>query len=90
MKFGVVIGNPPYQKSISEEKLNSSLSKQLFPHYTVLSMEISTNLSSLIIPARWFAGDAQDKSFLILREFLKNKDTISDLYYYEDTNSIFK
>ncbi len=89
MKFGVVIGNPPYQKSISEEKLNSSLSKQLFPHYTVLSMEISTNLSSLIIPARWFAGDAQDKSFLKLREFLKNKDTISDLYYYEDTNSIF-
>ena len=89
VKFGVVIGNPPYQKSISEEKLNSSLSKQLFPHYTVLSMEISTNLSSLIIPARWFAGDAQDKSFLKLREFLKNKDTISDLYYYEDTNSIF-
>lgn len=89
VKFGAVIGNPPYQKSISEEKLNSSLSKQLFPYYTILSMKISANLSSLIIPARWFAGDAQDKSFLKLREFFKNKDTLSDLYYFEDTNSIF-
>lgn len=89
VKFGAVIGNPPYQKGISEEKLNSSLSKQLFPYYTILSMEISTNLSSLIIPARWFAGDAQDKSFLKLREFFKTKDTLSDMYYFEDTNSIF-
>ena len=89
VKFGAVIGNPPYQKSISEEKLNSSLSKQLFPYYTILSMEVSTNLSSLIIPARWFAGDAQDKSFLKLREFFKNKDILSDLYYFEDTNNIF-
>jgi hypothetical protein len=89
VKFGAVIGNPPYQKGISEEKLNSSLSKQLFPYYTILSMEITTNISSLIIPARWFAGDAQDKSFLKLREFFKTKDTLSDLYYFEDTNSIF-
>lgn len=73
VKFGAVIGNPPYQKGISEEKLNSSLSKQLFPYYTILSMEITTNISSLIIPARWFAGDAQDKSFLKLREFSKLK-----------------
>ena len=89
VKFGVVIGNPPYQKSISEEKLNSSLSKQLFPYYTILSMKISENLSSLIIPARWFAGDAQDKSFLKLREYFKTQDTVSDLYYFEDTNNVF-
>lgn len=89
LKFGAVIGNPPYQKSISKEKSNSSLSKQLYPYYTILSMKISSNLSSLIIPARWFTGDAQDKSFLKLREFLKGKNILSDLYYYEDTNSIF-
>ena len=89
VKFGVVIGNPPYQKSISEEKLNSSLSKQLFPYYTILSMKISENLSSLIIPARWFAGDAQDKSFIKLREYFKTQDTVSDLYYFEDTSSVF-
>lgn len=33
--------------------------------------------------------DAQDKSFLKLREFLKDENTLSDLYYYQDTNSIF-
>ncbi|UVO15149.1 Eco57I restriction-modification methylase domain-containing protein [Mesomycoplasma ovipneumoniae] len=89
VNFGAIIGNPPYQKIISKEKSNSSLSKQLFPYYTILSMKISSNLSSLIIPARWFTGDAQDKSFLKLREFLKDENTLSDLYYYEDTNSIF-
>ncbi|MDW2834789.1 Eco57I restriction-modification methylase domain-containing protein [Mesomycoplasma ovipneumoniae] len=89
VNFAAVIGNPPYQKIISKEKSNSSLSKQLFPYYTILSMKISSNLSSLIIPARWFTGDAQDKSFLKLREFLKDENTLSDLYYYEDTNSIF-
>lgn len=87
--FAAVIGNPPYQKIISKAKSNSSLSKQLFPYYTILSMKISSNLSSLIIPARWFTGDAQDKSFLKLREFLKDENTLSDLYYYQDTNSIF-
>lgn len=87
--FAAVIGNPPYQKSISKVKSNSSLSKQLFPYYTILSMKISSDLSSLIIPARWFTGDAQDKSFLKLREFLKDENTLSDLYYYQDTNSIF-
>ena len=89
MKFGAVIGNPPYQKSISKEILNSSLSKQLFPHYTILSMKLSDTLSSLIIPARWFAGDAQDKSFLKLREYVKESNNISELYYFEDTASIF-
>lgn len=89
VKFGAVIGNPPYQKTISEEKLNSSLSKQLFPVYTILSMELSSNLSSLIIPARWFAGNAQDKSFLKLREFFRDKNTLLNLHYFEDANNIF-
>lgn len=89
VKFKAVLGNPPYQKGISEEKLNSSLSKQLFPYYTILSIKVSTNFSSLIIPARWFSGDAQDKSFVKLREFFKTNNTISDLCYFEDTNSIF-
>lgn len=89
LEFGAVIGNPPYQKNISDEQANSSLSKQLFPSYVMLSMELSKNYTSLIIPARWFTGDAQDKSFLKLREYLKKKSNISEMHFYEDTSKVF-
>ena len=89
VNFGAVIGNPPYQKNISDEQANSSLSKQLFPSYVMLSMEVSSKYTSLIIPARWFTGDAQDKSFLKLREFIKNKNNISEMHFYEDTSNVF-
>lgn len=89
VKFGAVVGNPPYQKNISDEKANSSLSKQLFPYYVKLSMNLTYDFTSLIIPARWFTGDAQDKSFLKLRQFIKNRNNISEIHFYEDTNDIF-
>lgn len=90
VKFGAVVGNPPYQKNISGEKANSSLSKQLFPHYVIASMELTNDFTSLIVPARWFSGDAQDKSFLKLREYIKSRDNISELHFYEDTSDIFE
>lgn len=89
VKFGAVVGNPPYQENISDEKANSSLSKQLFPNYVRLSMELTNNFTNLIVPARWFTGDAQDKSFLKLREYIKNRDNISKINFYEDTSDIF-
>lgn len=89
VNFGAIIGNPPYQKSISDEQANSSLSKQLFPSYVMLSMEVSQKYTSLIIPARWFTGDAQDKSFLKLREFIKSRNNISAMHFYEDTSKVF-
>ena len=89
VNFGAIIGNPPYQKNISDEQANSSLSKQLFPSYVMLSMEASPKYTSLIIPARWFTGDAQDKSFLKLREFIKSRNNISVMHFYEDTSKVF-
>ncbi len=89
LEFGAVVGNPPYQENISYEKANSSLSKQLFPYYVKSSMELTNNFTALIIPARWFTGDAQDKSFLKLREYIRSKDNISEIHFYENTNDIF-
>lgn len=89
VKFGAVLGNPPYQEKISDEKANSSLSRQLFPNYIKLSMELTNEFTSLIVPARWFTGDAQDKSFLKLREYIKNRNNISEINFYEDTSDIF-
>ena len=73
MKFDAVIGNPPYGEKISSSESNDSLGKQLFPLFITGAIEIKAKYCSLITPTRWFKGDAQDKSFIKLREFVKEQ-----------------
>lgn len=89
MKFGAVVGNPPYQRNISIESSNSSLSKQLFPDFVRLMIMLTSKYTTAIIPARWFAGDAQDKSFLKLRRYLKEANNIVYMNYFEDSTLLF-
>ena len=90
MKFDFVIGNPPYQEEISEDKSNSSLAKQLFPLFVYEAVKSSKNCVSLITPARWFAGDAQDKSFKKLRDFFRENNHISRIVFYPNDKEVFK
>ena len=91
VKIEAVVGNPPYNETIGNSNDdNSSLSKQLFPMFIEGSILLNTNYVSLITPSRWFTGDAQDKSFVKLREFLRKNNSISDMYYYPDAKHIFK
>lgn len=89
MKFDAVVGNPPYQENISDSKGNTSLSRQLFPVFIQNSILIKAQYVSLITPARWFTGDAQDKSFVRLRDFIRENNHIRRLYYYEDEKELF-
>ena len=89
VKFDVVVGNPPYQENISKTAGNKSLGKQLFPAFIELSIQISNRYTSLITPARWFTGDAQDKSFVKLRNFIKNNNHIKKIVFYKNENDIF-
>ncbi|UUM20135.1 MULTISPECIES: Eco57I restriction-modification methylase domain-containing protein [unclassified Mycoplasma] len=102
IKFGAVVGNPPYQKNLiknndnlsledeSQIKKNTSLSKQLFPYFVMIGMQLSNNYTSMIIPARWFAGKGQDGSFVKFRKFIKNKNNIFQLHLFEDSQVIFE
>lgn len=89
MKFDFVIGNPPYQENISDDENNSSLSKQLFPLFIQSAIETSNSGVVMITPSRWFAGDAQDKSFVKLREYIRNNNHISALYNYKNGKEVF-
>ena len=89
MKFDAVVGNPPYQENISNSKGNASLSRQLFPVFIQNSILLKSQYVSLITPARWFTGDAQDKSFVRLRDFIRENNHICKLYYYEDEKELF-
>lgn len=87
-KFDVVIGNPPYQDIISTGD-NSSLSKQLFPYYVKNCILLEPKYLSLIIPSRWFTADAQDKSFIKLREFIKGHQHMKKICHYADGRQVF-
>ncbi len=89
VNFNAVVGNPPYQETINNDTDNQSLSKQLFPQFIMMSEEITEKYVSLITPARWFAGDAQDKSFVKLRNYIKGNNHIQSLYYFPDAREIF-
>lgn len=89
MKFDAIVGNPPYQENIGAEG-NDSLSRQLFPDFIKTSMSINTRFVSLITPARWFTADAQDKSFVKLREFIMKNNHIKKMAHYKDEKDIFR
>ena len=89
MKFDYVIGNPPYQEEISSSTENKSLSKQLFPDFIMSSTEVAKECVELITPSRWFAGDAQDKSFVKLRSFFKDNNHISRIVNYPNEKEVF-
>lgn len=89
MKFNVIVGNPPYQENISSSSENSALSKQLFPHFVEMAINLNPRYLSLITPSRWFTGDAQDKSFLRLREFIRKNNHITELYNYKNAKEVF-
>lgn len=86
--FDFVIGNPPYQEQVSEADKNASLSKQLFPFFIMESPSVADKVM-LITPSRWFTGDAQDKSFLKLRDFIRKNNHIKYLRNYTDAREVF-
>lgn len=89
MKFDIIVGNPPYQETVGSANSNSSLGKQLFPWFIMSVMELKPKFSTLITPSRWFTGDAQDKSFVKLRKYIKDNNHISKIYNYKDEKEIF-
>lgn len=89
LNFDVVVGNPPYQQNISKSEGNKSLSKQLFPGFITLAANISQKYVSLITPSRWFTADAQDGSFIKLRQFAADNNHFVHIHNFGDSGNIF-
>lgn len=89
MKFTAIIGNPPYNERLSSSDANSSLSRQLFPDFIRLSINLRPKYVSLITPSRWFKGEAQDGSFPRLREFVRKNNHFTKIVHYPNATDIF-
>ena len=88
-KFSAIVGNPPYQENIGHDGSNKSLSKQLFPWFMILSMNISKKYVTFITPSKWFTSKGQDGSFVRLRGFAKENNHFSKIFNYCDNHGLF-
>lgn len=56
MKFNAVVGNPPYQVSLSEI---SSYSGSIYPFFIDIAINLDSKYISMITPSRWMTKDGQ-------------------------------
>ena len=90
MKFDAIVGNPPYNETLmGSNSSNKSLSKQLYPLFIESAISLNSKYVSIISPSRWFTADAQDKSFIKLREYIKKNNHLKKLVNYSNSKNIF-
>ena len=88
VNFDVVVGNPPYQENIGGQS-NRSLSKQLYPTMMQMAITINPKHLTMITPSRWFTGNAQDRSFVKLREFVREHNHFRKITNFLSSSDVF-
>lgn len=83
MKFGAVIGNPPYQ--ISDGGAQSS-AKPIYQYFVLLGKKLSSRYSCYITPTRWFAGGKGLDEF---RDMMLRDETIKELHDFLTPEDVF-
>ena len=89
MHFSAIVGNPPYMENIGNSDSNKALSKQLFPYFMMTAVKLNPDYISMITPSRWFTGEAQDGSFIKLREFMRKNNHFVKIINYNDNRDLF-
>lgn len=83
VKFGAVIGNPPYQ--ISDGGAQAS-AKPIYQYFVLLGKQLSNKYSCYITPTRWFAGGKGLDEF---RDMMLRDKTIKELHDFLTPEDIF-
>ena len=83
MKFDVIIGNPPYQE---ETKGHGQQAKPLYNLFIKEIKKLNPEITSLIIPSRWFSGGMGLNKF---RQEMLEDDSICSIYDFPNTDDAF-
>jgi superfamily II DNA or RNA helicase len=85
MKFTAVVGNPPYQIMLSDNKM----SRSIYPDFVRAAINIS-NIVSLIMPARWMSGEngpyRETQGFV---DYMLSGSHIKSFTLYPDSSDVF-
>lgn len=86
MKFTAIVGNPPYQQTLDSQR---GLARQVFPDFMKISSQLQSKYVSLITPSRWFTAEAQDGSFVKLREYFKQNQHFVKIFSFPNSKELF-
>lgn len=86
MKFDAIVGNPPYQETLDSQR---GLARQVFPDFMKISTQLQSKYVSLVTPSRWFTAEAQDGSFLKLRDYFKSNQHFEKLFNFPNSKDLF-
>ena len=83
MKFGAVIGNPPYQ--ISDGGAQAS-ARPIYQNFVMIGKKLASDYTCFITPTRWFAGGKGLDEF---RNQMLNDKTIKELHDFLTPEDVF-
>lgn len=83
VKFGAIVGNPPYQESDGGAQASA---RPIYHKFVEITNQLSTNLTTLIIPTRWYAGGKGLDKF---RDHMLANTHISQLHDFINPETVF-
>lgn len=83
VKFGAVVGNPPYQLSDGGAQASA---KPIYQHFILLGKELTNKYTCFITPTRWFAGGKGLDEF---RDLMLNDNSIRELHDFQTPEDVF-
>ena len=86
MKFNVIVGNPPYQKS-NGGGLNKSSGTAIYDDFVTVAKSLSPRFINMIMPSRWFA--VQGGKLETFRNTMLEDKHISTLHDYNNAEDCF-
>ena len=86
MRFNVIVGNPPYQKS-NGGGLNKSSGTAIYDDFVAVAKSLSPRFINMIMPSRWFG--AQGGKLETFRNTMLEDKHISILHDYNNAEDCF-
>ncbi|WP_219525583.1 Eco57I restriction-modification methylase domain-containing protein [Falseniella ignava] len=83
VKFGAVVGNPPYQLSDGGAQASA---KPIYQHFVLLGKELTNKYTCFITPTRWFAGGKGLNEF---RDLMLKDRTMRELHDFTTPEDVF-
>lgn len=85
LKFEAIIGNPPYQETGGSGGTSDS---PIFQIFAEAALKLNPKYTSLIMPARWYAG-GRENLIGAFREMMLNNKSVKKLITYDDSHDVF-
>lgn len=87
MKFNAIVGNPPYQEILKDNKM----SRNIYHEFVKFAINIKPDFISLIMPSKWAAGELGPyKEMKGFYDFFTKHDHLMVMHDYTSCSDVFE